>query len=477
MAQRRSAACSASVYFGPVVTGAGDVAADLRVHRRRHRRHGLADGHRGRVRRGRARAAVRRTTTAPRAWATSAVVLLLALVLLVRPGGLAGRDRACLRPPRPRHRSRSRRPPRPSVPGGRRPLRRLVGAVVPLVLLAVLAYLPYVPVTVPGLLDGPRQRPGRRCSCWRSAWSSAASRRLRPALRPHRSALVRARAVRRRRRLRGGHRHDPRSVCRSAAGAAAGPRPGGVVLALVVGSVVAAGRRHRVRDGHARVRPGRPRSLVQRNPGGLDRWRGGPRRSAERWCPTCCSACSTPPYLYWLALAYLAVCWAVVRLAGADPRPVTRGLRLRENERPRRGARVSTVPGFKLGAFVVGGARSAPLGGVVHLAGHRRRQPAHRVVRAHPVAAGDGRARRRRAPGGAPSSAACSTPTSTTGWSSWRPLRPCRTSRRSCGFRCPSRCSSSAPCSSVVVYFAPGGLAGLVRGRGRRAPEVAGETG
>ena len=82
----------AGVYFGDDRPAPGHLAADLRVHRRRHRRPRLDRRLGGRRRGGRPRPAVRELLRRPGIGDIS-VVLLLALVLLVRPARPLGQWR------------------------------------------------------------------------------------------------------------------------------------------------------------------------------------------------------------------------------------------------------------------------------------------------------------------------------------------------------------------------------------------------
>ena len=169
------------VYFGSVSPGQGALAADLRVHRRGDRRDGLG-GRLGAAPRSRSACCSSSSTTthapgsATSAWsrcwrsccwsgARGAPAWL----------GKASHDTA----------SWYRR----ARLGGRRSARSSPG----------LAILPYSTLAVPGILDGPLNSPGTLQLLAICLVFGGLAAELRPALRPHRPALVRARAVLRRR--------------------------------------------------------------------------------------------------------------------------------------------------------------------------------------------------------------------------------------------------------------------------------------
>ena len=135
------------------------------------------------------------------------VTLLLALVLLVRPGGLAATA--------------------PRMSFSRTQIRN---AAIPLVLLVVLALVPKLAIDIPYLFGGGLDTPGNAAAARADADLRRARADLRRDVRLHRPALVRARAVLRRRRLRrrdrghevalellGGGRADGRGRARAAA--------------------------------------------------------------------------------------------------------------------------------------------------------------------------------------------------------------------------------------------------------------------
>ena len=116
--------------------------------------------------------------------------------------------------------------------------------------------------------------------------------------------------------------------------------------------------------------------------------------------------------LYWLALAFLAVVFFVVRWA-VESSPGRVWQAIRENE-----LRVEVLGlrphAYKLQAFVLSSVLAAA-GGIVYMLLYSGSTLARHAAELHADAAADGRDRRRRAHAGAPCSAASSTRTSTTG--------------------------------------------------------------
>ena len=241
---------------------------------------------------------------------------------------------------------------------------RMTGAaaLAPLAVLVLLAVLPYSTVDIPGVFDGPLNSPGTLQLLAICLVFGGLAARLRPAVRPDRPAVVRARALLRGRRLR--HR---RSWSTGPAG-----RCGWPALVAIAGAVGAragarggrpADQRDRVRHGDARLRPGR------RDPGGPRTRAGSPaaRRGCRWTAPTCPSALVgvvNTVNLYWLALAFAAR--GRGRAAPARRRPGRPGARRHPRRRPAGRACSGLDPyRFKLLAFVASAATAAA-GGVVY---------------------------------------------------------------------------------------------------------------
>ena len=211
---------------------------------------------------------------------------------------------------------------------------------------------------------------------------------------------------------------------------------------------------------------------VQRNPGG---WTGGEEGLplARAMVPDLLLGVLNAPYRYWLALAYLAVCWAVVAWL-ARTRAGHAWAAVRENPDRVAVLGVSTYRA-RLGAFVVG-CTLGTLGGVVHLVvtggvnPHTASSELTLSLLVMVVLGGAG-SRWGAVIGGV--------------LYTYLDNRLVELASAPAVQDLPAvlRVPLSQPLFVlgavfvVVVYFAPGGLAGLVRGRGRRAPEVAGETG
>jgi branched-chain amino acid transport system permease protein len=246
-------------------------------------------------------------------------------------------------------------------PGGRGPrARRWAGVLAPLALLVVLAWLPYVPLPVPGLLNGLVNGPGSMqllalCLVFGGIALSYDVLFGRTGLLSFGHALFVA---------AGSYttaialRHLELGL-----GAAVGLALAvGVVLPLVVGAVAL-----RVTGiAFAMVTLAFAQAgaiLVLRNPGGLTGGEEGLPLLRDR-VPDLLTGVVNAPYRYWLALAYLAICWTVVTWV-ARSRAGHAWAAVRENEERLGVLGVSTYRAKLLAVLV--GCFLGTLGGVVHL--------------------------------------------------------------------------------------------------------------
>ena len=136
----------------------------------------------------------------------------------------------------------------------------------------------------------------------------------------------------------------------------------GILLPVVVGAVSPPRRRDRVRDGDARVRAGGA-VLVQKNPNNLTGGEEGLPLAYEK-LPSSLVGVVNTKHLYWLALGYLVVAVLVTRWAlASSPGHVWHAIR--ENEQR---VEVIGLPPFRssLMSFVLA-AFLATVGGVVYL--------------------------------------------------------------------------------------------------------------
>lgn len=244
--------------------------------------------------------------------------------------------------------------------GAGRRRRRWRSAVVPLALLVVLAWLPYVSLPAPGLLGGLVNSPGSMqllalCLVFAGIALSYDVLFGRTGLLSFGHALFVA---------AGSYttaialRHLETSLV----GALALAVLVGIVLPLVVGAVAL-----RVTGiAFAMVTLAFAQAgaiLVLRNPGGLTGGEEGLPLLRDR-VPDLLTGVVNAPYRYWLALAYLALCWALVTWA-VRSRAGHAWAAVRENEERLAVLGVSTYRA-KLLAFVVG-CFLATMGGLVHL--------------------------------------------------------------------------------------------------------------
>ena len=178
-------------------------------------------------------------------------------------GAAAARGRAARAPARPRG-------------SGRGVSRRVVADFVwPLAVFGALAFVPRIGAAHPEALRLRDLEPGNAAAAGALPALRRARAHVRPAVRLHRAAVVRARALRRDRRVHDEHR-DHRLALELRAGAAL---HGGARLRRPARARhdLASRRRHRVRDGDARVRAG-GRGARAQGPAPLDARGGGPRR-------------------------------------------------------------------------------------------------------------------------------------------------------------------------------------------------------
>ena len=205
---------------------------------------------------------------------------------------------------------------------------------------------PQISVGTHGVFSSPLDSPGT-LQLLGLMLSSADRALVRLAVRLHGTALVRPRAVRGGRRLH----HRDRDVewdwgLWPTLGMVAARRPAGAARAR---RGQPAGRRDRLRDGHARVRPRRARRSSTRTRA-MDRRRGGREVDFDN-LPTWMVGVFNTKYLYWIALGYLIAVFVIV--AG----PSTRR-RAASGRRSARTSSASSVLGMrpfrhKLMAFVL----------------------------------------------------------------------------------------------------------------------------
>ena len=290
-----------------------------------------------------------------------------------------------------------------------------------------------------------------RSSCSRSAALRRAGIQLRPALRLHGPAVVRPRALLRSRRVRRGDRDDPMAL-----GLLGVDRLHRARRAPARGRArrrVAAGQRHRLRDGHPGVRAGGLDPRAQ-EPVRLDRRRGRLRRRLPQAALRGPSASSTRSTSTGSRSAYAAAVFAIVRWAvNSSPGHVWQAIRENELRVQVLGLKPYT---YKLMSYVLA-SLLATLGGVVYLLllGGANTDVTTREL--HADAAPDGRDRRHRLALGRVDRRHPLHVSRTTGSAISRRRMRCRRCPRSCGFRCSSRCSSSVCCSSWSCSSFPAG--------------------
>ncbi len=247
-----------------------------------------------------------------------------------------------------------------STSGSRASWRRRLGWVVPVVVLLVLAWLPYVNVSVPGLFSGVSNSPGTMQLLALSLTFGGIA--LSYDVLFGRTGL-----------LSFGHALFVAAGSYTTALALGQLRVGlpvavllavavGVVLPLVVGAVAL--RVSGIAFAMVTLAFAQAGSiLVLRNPGGATGGEEGLPLLRER-VPDLLTGVVNAPYRYWLALAYLALCWVVVAWL-VRSRAGHAWAAVRENAERLAVLGVSTYRA-KLLAFVVGSLLGT-LGGVVHL--------------------------------------------------------------------------------------------------------------
>ena len=403
------------VYFSTIDPSAGDEPADLRLHRRRDRRARLDRrlGDRGRRRR-----------------AAPAVRELLRVVRDRRPRGRAAARRSCCSSARAGSRERRRVT-----------ARRRHDFVWPLAVFGALAFVPKIALDIPKRLRRRDLEPGDAAAARALPAVRRARAHVRPALRLHRVAVVRSRAVRRGRRLHGEHRGDglalelrrgaavhraARFVVPLVLGAVS-LRVGGIAFAMVTLAFAQAGA-----------------VLVHKDP---HHWTHGEEGLGVDYhkLPDAFVGIFNTKYLYWLALGYLAVVFFIVRWA-VESSPGRVWQAIRENElrvevlglRPR----AYKLMSFVLASFLATRGRHRLPAALQQL------EPGRDRAELHALAAADGRDRRS---GHALGRGARRRPLHVPRQPARRDRRlvdACRTCRRCCARRSSSRSSCSARSSS-----------------------------
>lgn len=357
--------------------------------------------------------------------------------------------------------------PVPKRMATRQTVRRVVGILGPVVVLAVLAYLPYVPVDIPGLLPDRVNGPGSMqllalCLVFGGIALSYDVLFGRTGLLSFGHALF----------VAAGAYGTAVAIAEWGVGlaqAAAVALGLGLALALVVGAVAL--RVSGIAFAMVTLAFAQAAAIaLQRNPGGLT---GGEEglpldRSA---LPDLLVGVLNAPYRYWLALAYLVLCWLIVMwLARSRAGHVWAAVR----ENPERVAVLGLSPyRARLGAFVVGCLLGC-LGGVVHLVVtggvtvHTASSEFTLALLVMVVLGGAG------SRWGAVLGGVLYTYLDNR-------LLGLASSDAVQGLPAVLRVPVSQPLFVLgvvfvlVVFFAPGGLAGVLRGRRRRAPGISGE--